>query len=64
MATVKKGTLTAAKQWWVHLRKEWRRDFWHRERRAAKAQIAFGYKEIDEQRALRGLPKLNPDEKR
>lgn len=35
MATVKKGILTSAQQWWKHLR--WtKRQFWKRERRAAK----------------------------
>jgi hypothetical protein len=35
MATVKKGTLTPAHQWWKHLR-DWKRKFWKRERKAAK----------------------------
>jgi len=35
MATVKKGILTAAGEWWKHLR--WtKRVFWKRERQAAK----------------------------
>ena len=35
MATVKQGTLTRSREWWKHLR--WtKRDFWKRERRAAK----------------------------
>jgi len=39
MATVKKGTLTASPQWWKHLR--WvKRQFWKRERRAAKKDAA------------------------
>lgn len=35
MATVKKGTLTRAHEWWKHLRhtKRW---FWKRERKAAR----------------------------
>jgi hypothetical protein len=41
MANVKKGHLTAAPQWWKHLR-DWKRVFWKRERqevkRAAKAE--------------------------
>jgi hypothetical protein len=37
MATAKRGVLTAAPEWWVHLR--WRaRDFWKSERRATKAE--------------------------
>lgn len=35
MATVKKGILTRAGEWWVHLRPYGKREFWHRERRAA-----------------------------
>lgn len=35
MATVKKGILTRAGEWWVHLRPYGKRDFWGRERRAA-----------------------------
>ncbi|MDO9708972.1 hypothetical protein [Paracraurococcus lichenis] len=35
MATMKKGILTASREWWKHLR--WtKRDFWKRERRAAR----------------------------
>lgn len=37
MATVKKGTLTRAGEWWVHLRPYGKRDFWKGERKAAKA---------------------------
>ena len=38
MATVKKGILTAAGEWWKHLR--WtKRPFWKRERRAAKEML-------------------------
>ena len=36
MATVKKGILTRAGEWWVHMRPYGKRDFWHRERRAAE----------------------------
>lgn len=39
MANVKKGNYRPAQQWWKHLRKEWRKYFWHRERQAAKADI-------------------------
>ncbi len=35
MATVKKGILTRAGEWWTHLRPFGKRDFWHRERKAA-----------------------------
>lgn len=35
MATVKKGILTAAGEWWKHLRST-KRAFWKRERRAAR----------------------------
>jgi hypothetical protein len=39
MATVKKGTLASAKEWWKHLRKYNKRVFWSAERRAARADI-------------------------
>lgn len=39
MATVKKGTLTPAPQWWKHLRK-WKRVFWKKERKAAQRDAA------------------------
>lgn len=35
MATVKKGTLTPAPQWWRHLR-DWKRVFWKKERKRAQ----------------------------
>ena len=39
MATKKRGVLTAAGEWWKHLR--WtKRQFWKAERRAAKADAA------------------------
>lgn len=38
MATVKKGILTPAGEWWKHLR--WtKRSFWKGERQAAKATV-------------------------
>jgi len=38
MATIKKGTLTKAKEWWKHLK--WtKRNFWKRERIAEKLDI-------------------------
>lgn len=36
MATMKKGILTRAGEWWKHLRPYGKRQFWKRERRAAK----------------------------
>ncbi len=39
MATVKKGILTRAGEWWVHLRPYGKREFWHRERKAATREI-------------------------
>jgi len=36
MASVKKGTLHRAPQWWKHLRPYWRRMFWKRERNSYK----------------------------
>lgn len=41
MATVKKGILTRAPQWWVHLR-DWKRIFWKKERKAAQKEIRNG----------------------
>lgn len=38
MATVKKGILTRAPQWWKHLR-DWKRVFWKRERKAVRQDI-------------------------
>lgn len=40
MANVKKGQITSATEWWVHLRKENRRRFWKKERSAWKKAIA------------------------
>ena len=36
MANVKKGNLTTAPQWWIHLR-EFKRVFWKAERKAQQA---------------------------
>lgn len=36
MATVKKGMLVRAGQWWVHLRPYGKRSFWKKQRKAAK----------------------------
>ena len=41
MATVKKGVLVPAPQWWKHL-KDWKRLFWKQQRRAEKKQIKAG----------------------
>jgi hypothetical protein len=35
MAHMKRGQLTRTPQWWKHLR-DWKRDFWKRERKTAK----------------------------
>jgi hypothetical protein len=46
MATVKKGVLTRAREWWKHLR--WtKRPFWKRERMAAKKDILKRVREED-----------------
>ena len=37
MATVKKGVLTRAGEWWKHLRPYNKRRFWKGERKAAQA---------------------------
>ena len=39
MATVKKGILTRAGEWWVHLRPYGKREFWKGERKAAERDI-------------------------
>ena len=39
MATVKKGLLTPPPQWWKHL-EICKREFWKRERRAAKREAS------------------------
>jgi hypothetical protein len=38
MATVKKGMLTRAQEWWKHLRGT-KREFWKGERKAAKRLV-------------------------
>jgi hypothetical protein len=47
MATVKKGILTRAPQWWKHLR-DWKRTFWKRHRKAERAEAK---RETTERRA-------------
>ena len=44
MATVKKGILSKAGEWWKHLRKT-KRSFWKKER---KAQIRDNIKQVKE----------------
>lgn len=39
MASVKKHVLTAAREWWQHLRPFGKRDFWKRERQAHKTAV-------------------------
>ncbi len=39
MAHIRKGQLTAAKEWWVHLRKT-KRVCWKGERKAARFDVA------------------------
>jgi hypothetical protein len=40
------GILTRAGEWWVHLRPYGKRDFWHRERRAAERDAAARVDEV------------------
>ena len=47
MATVKKGILTRAGEWWVHLRPYNKRDFWKGERRAAARDAMARVDEVD-----------------
>lgn len=44
MATIKKGILTHARQWWVHLRKT-KREFWKKHRLKEKEFIKKELKE-------------------
>ena len=39
MANIKKGTLTPPPQWWKHL-KDYKKIFWHKERKAWTKEIA------------------------
>lgn len=39
MATVKKGILTRAHEWWKHLRPYNKRRFWKRERKTARKDV-------------------------
>jgi hypothetical protein len=39
MSHVRKGTLTASKEWAAHLRPYWKRQFWRQERRAEQEDI-------------------------
>jgi hypothetical protein len=45
MATMKKGILTSAHEWWVHLRPFGKRRFWKRERKAARDEFRAYRKE-------------------
>jgi len=50
MATIKKGILTRAGQWGVHLRPYGKRFFWKRERRAAVRELyrdSQGFREFN-----------------
>lgn len=47
MSTVKGGRyLVGAAQWWRHL-KDWKREFWHRERKAEIVDIEIRVHEVD-----------------
>jgi hypothetical protein len=39
MANVKQGNISKSPQWWKHLRKEWKRIFWKKERKAQQREI-------------------------
>jgi len=43
MASKKKGQMTASKEWARHLRRFWKRDFWKRERKAARKSPDHGW---------------------
>jgi hypothetical protein len=47
MATVKKGILTSAGEWWKHLRPYGKRDFWKGERKAAERDADTRVREVD-----------------
>ncbi|WP_156522698.1 hypothetical protein [Arachidicoccus ginsenosidimutans] len=40
MSHKQKGLLTVSKEWKKHLRKYWKKHYWHKERRAGKEKIA------------------------
>jgi hypothetical protein len=46
MATVKKGILTRPGEWWKHLRPWGKREFWKRERKAARRMVAREVKQL------------------
>jgi hypothetical protein len=56
MATVKKGILTAAGEWWKHLRPYNKRAFWKKERKAAKEEF-FAYRARGEETERTSLQK-------
>ena len=56
MASIKKGTITAPRQWWKHL-KEFKRDFWKRERKAHKFATNTEVQEAHD-RAIKKFPEM------
>lgn len=46
MATVKKGMLVPAPQWWKHL-KDYKKHFWGRQRNAEKSDIRKQLKQME-----------------
>lgn len=51
MATVKKGILTPAPQWWKHLR-DFKRVFWKGERQAVREDLEGRLDEVDATNAI------------
>ncbi len=48
MSTKKKDTLATSPEWARHLRKEGKREYWHRERNAEKKEIADQVEELED----------------
>ena len=44
MANVKQGNLVKPRQWWKHLR-DWKREFWKRNRKASRKDIDLRLKD-------------------
>jgi len=47
MANVKQGNITKSPQWWKHL-KDWKRIFWHKERKAQNREIKKNVNRTDD----------------
>jgi hypothetical protein len=59
MSTIKKGTITRAHEWAVHLRPFGKRMFWHRERQAAKSFAVHAMEQYDTPEAERAMAEVD-----